>query len=43
MAQTMARPIDDPISIIRRPPFMRSSAGPTMGATTANGATVSNK
>ena len=43
MAQTTARPTAEASMTMRRPPFMRSSAGPTIGATTANGATVSSR
>ena len=37
---TSARPAVTPMSIQRRPPTERSSAGPMNGATTANGAIV---
>ena len=40
---TMARPRQERITISRRPPRMLSSAGPRIGATTANGAMVSSR
>jgi hypothetical protein len=39
--QMTARSALAPITMNRRPPRMRSSAGPMSGATTANGAIVS--
>jgi hypothetical protein len=39
--QSTARPAHEMKTIIRRPPRLRSRAGPTIGAITANGAIVS--
>jgi hypothetical protein len=40
---TAAREMAARIIIVRRPPRLRSSAGPSTGATTANGAIVSRR
>ncbi len=39
-AATRARPMHENTTIIRRPPLMRSRAGPSSGATTAKGVMV---
>ena len=42
-AETAARPAHEMITMRRRPPRMRSSAGPSTGATIAKGAIVSSR